>query len=881
MSVLPVHTLLTRIIAAFLLPCLVADPSLANLMECRHTAGTPNIFQQQALAAPFLAMLKPFLKPERRAETMNAAAAAIAKDPVEHIGVIPPERQAEINLEALYAKFAQRMRNIRAGEKLAENENEFERVRGMFPNGQAKEADIWGTTIDDFPKDLSDDLQRITEEWLALLPQVAHFRTSHYHIGVTMIQDQDLSNQGGDDIHRLSAAEIDAASREIRAIVATTPGPIRLRPRGIRLGPDGSLIFVFDFSQEIHRLRQALRDGILKVTPKHWQRPKPMIHMTLVRLLENVLVDEPTAEAIRNFAEKYEDVRSVAGMIEVHGIHLSHEIRWMHEDTEFDTFLPFKNTEGQSVPASAGAAAPKPPTGGSVPQLKKKNPDTRKKFLDLKVSDDTRGPDNRGPNERRRMTGQEDEKKRTAAAPEKPRLDALKILLPNPERFMSLPDIVTVWDGRAPLERILNDSTGRQVIAIYGIPDDTGAVRNMGRPGANNPSVALQLLFDEMRKAPLYENVKIVYLGHIPPAPQDPARHPVIRPGEFPGDPYRDNLEESYQRVIRVVSTLRQMNPNIALGIIGGDDGYSYANFYPYTGRTAYVALANHTMARTLSPQLTHRAGKSTDHKDPRLPGPNSGTFATLKFSHPHPDSLLQPDQVWYFALDRLTQFYHIRRDWLRKRGVQAEHLLRVEQVQKMSQRGTWSSFIHDTLMITAKNVDYLHAALSILAVDVREAPGRSAVSNTQGPLADQRRGVSAADAEAYAHAAGRAGAAVLDIMETAPALEPKDGGQPTSQLAARLLHAYLRGWEEKFMAIPPVPPTRLFGQSIFVDEAAMLLNVSRRTIYNWIKSGKLKAIRVRNSTRVLMESVNEVLNSQGARPSGEPQLIRALKSAA
>ncbi len=47
-------------------------------------------------------------------------------------------------------------------------------------------------------------------------------------------------------------------------------------------------------------------------------------------------------------------------------------------------------------------------------------------------------------------------------------------------------------------------------------------------------------------------------------------------------------------------------------------------------------------------------------------------------------------------------------------------------------------------------------------------------------------------------------------------------------------------------------------GRSVSLDHAAELLGVSRRTIYNRIREGRLQTIRtIGGSQRVLLESVN------------------------
>ena len=49
-------------------------------------------------------------------------------------------------------------------------------------------------------------------------------------------------------------------------------------------------------------------------------------------------------------------------------------------------------------------------------------------------------------------------------------------------------------------------------------------------------------------------------------------------------------------------------------------------------------------------------------------------------------------------------------------------------------------------------------------------------------------------------------------------------------------------------------------GRSVSIDQAAQLLQVSRRTIYNRIRDGRLATIRtIGGSQRVLVESLNEL----------------------
>ena len=60
-------------------------------------------------------------------------------------------------------------------------------------------------------------------------------------------------------------------------------------------------------------------------------------------------------------------------------------------------------------------------------------------------------------------------------------------------------------------------------------------------------------------------------------------------------------------------------------------------------------------------------------------------------------------------------------------------------------------------------------------------------------------------------------------------------------------------------------------GRSVSLDHAAQLLNVSRRTIYNRIREGRLRTIRtLGGSQRVLVDSVHENLDQEqmGRRPT-------------
>lgn len=64
-------------------------------------------------------------------------------------------------------------------------------------------------------------------------------------------------------------------------------------------------------------------------------------------------------------------------------------------------------------------------------------------------------------------------------------------------------------------------------------------------------------------------------------------------------------------------------------------------------------------------------------------------------------------------------------------------------------------------------------------------------------------------------------------------------------------------------------------GRSVSLDHAAELLGVSRRTIYNRIREGRLQTIRtLGGSQRVLLESVQEIRGDVPTRTESEPQTM-------
>jgi excisionase family DNA binding protein len=64
---------------------------------------------------------------------------------------------------------------------------------------------------------------------------------------------------------------------------------------------------------------------------------------------------------------------------------------------------------------------------------------------------------------------------------------------------------------------------------------------------------------------------------------------------------------------------------------------------------------------------------------------------------------------------------------------------------------------------------------------------------------------------------------------------------------------------ERALTSTAPRPFEHHLGRSVSLEQAAAALNVSRRTVYNWIRDGRLQTIRtLGGSQRVLLESLRD-----------------------
>ena len=71
-------------------------------------------------------------------------------------------------------------------------------------------------------------------------------------------------------------------------------------------------------------------------------------------------------------------------------------------------------------------------------------------------------------------------------------------------------------------------------------------------------------------------------------------------------------------------------------------------------------------------------------------------------------------------------------------------------------------------------------------------------------------------------------------------------------------------------------------GRTLFIDEAAAVLGVSRRTVYYRIRQGRLKTIRTRcGSQRVLLASIQRLLLEEAEKRRADAEERRRLETEA
>ncbi|RPJ69077.1 MAG: DNA-binding protein [Acidobacteria bacterium] len=103
---------------------------------------------------------------------------------------------------------------------------------------------------------------------------------------------------------------------------------------------------------------------------------------------------------------------------------------------------------------------------------------------------------------------------------------------------------------------------------------------------------------------------------------------------------------------------------------------------------------------------------------------------------------------------------------------------------------------------------------------------------------------------------------------------QPLRRNGPRGRIVARLVRC---GWR-RIRVNQPCPPATIartepqVGRSVLIDQACRLLGVSKRTVYYWIRAGRLRTVRtLGGSQRILVASIRELAARRA--PAGESPL--------
>lgn len=237
-----------------------------------------------------------------------------------------------------------------AGQPFVKDPDQLEKMSRMFQenngdNPVAIETDIVDTIIAGFPPAFTRPLRAIVEELLGIVGRGNHYVVdpATYHVNLSVAQDLPLHSGEGAGVlksrdSRLTADDVRNILDEVRDQVRGL-NPFTLVPKGIRMGADGTVVLVFEYAPEVFRFRRELIAGARARVPNYVDgRPKPLIHVTLLRLRSQLTPDAKQARRINQFFAKYRDVGAALPPVPVNGFRFGHETRWMNE--AFDLELP-------------------------------------------------------------------------------------------------------------------------------------------------------------------------------------------------------------------------------------------------------------------------------------------------------------------------------------------------------------------------------------------------------------------------------------------------------------------------------------------------------------------------------------------------------------
>ncbi|MFC1566440.1 arginase family protein [bacterium] len=321
---------------------------------------------------------------------------------------------------------------------------------------------------------------------------------------------------------------------------------------------------------------------------------------------------------------------------------------------------------------------------------------------------------------------------------------------------------IIVWDGKTNVHELLQDAD----IVLVGTPDSIGTQRNLGYPGSEKaPESVMNKLFERDLKK--YEDLKIVYLGHIKIPKAKNKTTLKNKDGKTVNFP--DAIYETYESIKLVVSILLEINPHINFIQIGGDHGLAFpfnAAFASVDQKLGFINCDQHFDT------------KSPNYGGGRPCGPNSGTSFWYFLENEHTPS----QNAAFVGIDCKNKSAKDLEEYVRNKGVTK---IFYEQEFKDMKPGEEDKLIEKLLSEVGYGVDAGHLSVCIDVVNKYQAPGCSAP-------ADEKAGLSKSTVLSLAKNAGmNPKFRSLGIFEIIPDLDKEE---VTVKLGMSIILEYMNG---------------------------------------------------------------------------------------
>lgn len=288
-------------------------------------------------------------------------------------------------------------------------------------------------------------------------------------------------------------------------------------------------------------------------------------------------------------------------------------------------------------------------------------------------------------------------------------------------------------------------------VAIIGIPDDVGVIRNNGRTGAREAPIAVRKAFSKL--TPGCKNsiskLNIIDIGNIKT---------------------HENIEKTHNNVKKVVSEISRLN--IPLICIGGGHDITYPSIVGFMkGYRLKKSLRKANCKFGLMNVDSHFDVRNLKH------GITSGTsFYRILELPDHP--IIGENFIEFGIQEQYNSPTH--QQYLVKKNVNIHFL---DEIQS---KGITKS-LKEAFDLANLSTESIYVSFDIDAIRMSDAPGASA---------SHVNGLSAKEAEIMAYLVGKnPKVGMIDIMEICP---PLDQDHKTAKLGASMMFNFLKGFTER-----------------------------------------------------------------------------------